>query len=456
MKKGKTVASEADRALFIAAAEAVAAAIREGHPPPGVRVRNDAVGAIRRAAAAAGIAVNTMRYRYRRAVELGLDGPVREAASERREEVSDGAPDNPADRVTQAQREQALRDEVARLKADLTAALREGNEQDAILALVGRMAKHDPAPPAWLTEPGTSRRQSPVTPEVPVVMWSDWHFGEKVRPDDVNGANAYDTDIARRRIDRLLASTCDICHNHGPGNYPGIVIPLMGDFISGGLHPELLRTDEEGRIPSALSVIDILCGALTRMADEFGRVFCPAVPGNHGRNTMRPEYKGYVHTNFDWLIYQLVARWFEARGDDRVKFLIPMSGDALFRVFSTRFLATHGDMLGVRGGDGIIGALGPITRGEIKMRGQSQSLGRSYDYLLIGHWHQMFWGPRVIVANALKGFDEYAGKALRAVPSTPSQPLFFVHPRRGITSRWEITLEDVQQGEVTEWVSVAA
>lgn len=455
MASDNSSSSKGGQAEFSAAAEAVAAAIRRGFPPPGVRTGPDTIGAVRQAAADLGVALNTLRHRYRRAVALDLDGPVREASAQWKPSPAEGTAEDPADRVTQALRERGLRDEIARLKADLTAALRDGNEQDAILALVGRLGNHEPEPPAWLTTAAAKKRHA-ASPEVPVAMWSDWHCGETVHPDDVNGANAYDMDVARRRIERLIVSTIDICRHHGPGNYPGIVVPLMGDFISGGLHPELLRTDEEGRIPSALTVIDILCGALTRMADEFGRVFCPAVPGNHGRNTMRPEYKGYVHTNFDWLIYQLVARWFEARGDDRVRFLIPMSGDALFRVFATRFLATHGDMLGVRGGDGIIGALGPITRGEIKMRGQSQSLGRSYDYLLIGHWHQMFWGPRVIVSNALKGFDEYAGKALRAVPSIPSQPLFFVHPRRGITSRWEVTLEDHPQGDATEWISVAA
>jgi hypothetical protein len=45
-------------------------------------------------------------------------------------------------------------------------------------------------------------------------------------------------------------------------------------------------------------------------------------------------------------------------------------------------------MLGVKGGDGIIGAIGPIMRGEIKKSGQSAALGLEYDINIMGHWHQ--------------------------------------------------------------------
>lgn len=123
-----------------------------------------------------------------------------------------------------------------------------------------------------------------------------------------------------------------------------------------------------------------------------------------------------------------------------------------YSVYGQRFLAMHGDMLGVKGGDGIIAALGPIARGEFKVRNHSASYGQEYDMLLMGHWHQSLWLPRVTVANCLKGFDEYAKNALRAPVSEPSQPLFFVHPRRGITSRWEVKVDEPRPA-AKEWVS---
>jgi hypothetical protein len=78
------------------------------------------------------------------------------------------------------------------------------------------------------------------------------------------------------------------------------------------------------------------------------------------------------------------------------------------RVWAARFLLNRGNMLGVKGGDGIIGAIGPIMRGEIKKSGQSAALGLEYDINIMGHWHQELLLPRAIVCNTLKGFDKCA------------------------------------------------
>lgn len=346
---------------------------------------------------------------------------------------------------------QALQDEVSRLKAELRAAYRASAEEDAILNLIGIMAKAPAEPPAWLAAIKAKKRGS-STPEVPVALWSDWHYGEVIQPGAVNGYNAFNSEIADRRIRRLVESTIDLCKNHGPGNYPGIVVNLLGDFISGGLHPELAKSDELARIPAALRVRDLLAWAIEQIADAFGKVFVPCVSGNHGRDTPKPEYKGYLHHNFDWLVYQLLRRHFEK--DKRISFLIEPSNEAYYAVYGLRFLAMHADMLGVKGGDGIIGAIGPIMRGEIKTRGQSTSLGRPYDMLLGAHWHQELWLPRAIINNSLKGFDEYAKDSLRAVPSAPSQTLFFVHPRRGVTSRWSILVDELKERANPCWVAV--
>jgi hypothetical protein len=109
-------------------------------------------------------------------------------------------------------------------------------------------------------------------------------------------------------------------------------------------------------------------------------------------------------------------------------------------------------MLGVRGGDGIIGSIGPIMRGEIKTRGAAPA---DYDILLIGHWHQPLWLPRVFVSNTLKGYDEFAKNALKAPPTTPSQHMFYVHPTYGITSRYEVYADQpISNEKVVPWSSV--
>ncbi len=343
-----------------------------------------------------------------------------------------------------------LRDEVSRLKRALTEAHREALTEDAIKILLGRIAAAPADPPPWLADlPPADRGKR--TPEVPSVIWSDWHLGEVVSAAETNGLNAFDPEIAEARVKRLVAATIHLCRKHGPGEYPGVVVNLLGDFVSGGLHPELAKTDAYEAIPAALRARDLLIWALDRMIEAFGRVYVPCTSGNHGRSTPKPEFKRYVYKNFDWLIYQLLARHYERRPE--IVFDIPESNEVHYRIYGLRFMAMHGDMLGVKGGDGIIGSIGPIMRGEVKTRGQATSSGRDYDVLLMGHWHQQLWLPRAIVANSLKGFDEYAKNALRASPSEPSQPLWFVHPRRGITSRWDVKVEGPAGPVVSEWVS---
>jgi hypothetical protein len=201
-----------------------------------------------------------------------------------------------------------------------------------------------------------------------------------------------------------------------------------------------------------LRCVELLSWALGEMLAAFGAVYVPCASGNHGRATQKPEFKRYVWKNFDWLIYQVLARHFA--NEPRITFDIPDTNEVHYRVFGQRYLAMHGDMLGVKGGDGIIGSLGPIARGETKVGKQASALGLDYDVLVIGHWHQMLWLPRVIVSGTLKGWDEYAKNALRAPPAPPCQPLWFVHPRRGITSRWEIQVEEPRAGQGEDWVSV--
>ena len=342
----------------------------------------------------------------------------------------------------------ALTGENARLRKALEEAHGKEIDADETRRLLGVMASSKPAAPEWLLKIPKSARGGI---ETPMTMWADWHGGEVVDPAQVGGVNEFNLAILDRRVQTLVEKTIHICRNHHGKKYPGIVVALTGDFVSGGLHPELLKTDELDVLPSVLHVRDLMVRALTAMADEFGSVYCPAVAGNHGRGTLKPEFKDYLQKNFDWLIYQMLIRHFE--NDPRVTIDVRDTNDVYFRVFGRRFLLQHGDMLGVKGGDGIIGAIGPIVRGEIKVGTQARAYGRDFDQLLIGHWHQELPLPQVMVSNTLKGFDEFAHLALRAKPSIPSQPLWFEHPEYGRTSYWNVRLEKPKQIS-NEWVSI--
>jgi hypothetical protein len=381
-----------------------------------------------RAAQAAGIARATFHDRLRRAQSI---------------EQGSITPKVPDRRLT------ALEDECKTLRAALRTAHRELEEAEGLAALRKSFLDAPANPPEWTTAPPPRRKGTP-SPEVPIVGIADWHLGETVNAAEVGGVNAYNLDVAADRVHRLADGVIKLCTRHHTGNYPGIVACLLGDFVSGGLHPELLKTDEEEVLPAALRARDLLVGLLRRFAGQFGRVYVPGVAGNHGRHTAKPEFKRYLFKNFDWLIYELLKR--EFAGDKRIQFDVRPSNDVHFRVFGQRYLALHGDMLGVKGGDGIIGSIGPIMRGEVKKSGQTASMGLQFDKLIMGHWHQRLWLPRAIVAGTLKGFDEYARLQLGAKPDRPTQPLWFVHPSHGMTAHWDVYVDD-PPAPSREWVA---
>lgn len=343
-------------------------------------------------------------------------------------------------------------DEVSRLTNEIKRLHREQLDNEAYRTILGVMGEAAEAPPKWVSE---ARIKGAGQAEVPVTMWADWHLGEVVRASEIYGFNEFTPAIADRRVRYLVQKVIALCRDyHNPSTYPGLIVNLAGDTVSGGIHPELAKTDAESRIEAALHGRDLLIWAIDSCLEYFKQIFIACAAGNHARDNPKPEFKRYVRNSFDWLIYQLLIRHYE--NNPHVTIMCNDTNEAYYRVFDQRYLLMHGDMMGVKGGDGIIGSLGPIARGEVKVGKQQSAIGRDFDRLLIGHWHREIPLPNIMVSNTLKGFDEYAKNALRAVPSTPSQPLWFCHPHRPQTSYWNVTVEDPKGVEETEWVSVPA
>jgi hypothetical protein len=234
--------------------------------------------------------------------------------------------------------------------------------------------------------------------------------------------------------------------------YPGIVFALGGVMVSGNIHEELSETNELPIMPVVLELINHLSGAILRLKQVFGRVFVPCVTGNHGRTHKKVRAKEFNYNSYDWLIYQALDR--EFADDDDVVFYIPDGADALFTVCGHRYLLTHGNQF--RGGDGMIGPLGPIIRGDHKKRSRNAQVGQEYDTLVIGHFHQLLQTRRVIVNGSLKGYDEYA-YANNFGYEPPQQALWLTHPKHGITFSMPVNVEAGAGRELatrgSQWVS---
>lgn len=312
----------------------------------------------------------------------------------------------------------------------------------------------DSDPPEWLVrapKPGTHTHHG-----VPTLFLSDLHWGETVYPAQVNGVNKFNLPIARLRLKRAFTQTVKILRDYlAEGEYDGFVLPLGGDMISGNIHEELRETNEEQVLACLLDLHDCLVAGIDLLVSEFGKVFIPCVVGNHGRMDRKPRAKGGVRDNFEWVLYQYLARHY--RDDERVTVAVSESKDYLYRVYDTTYLLTHGDQF--RGGSGISGPMTPWALGDHRKRKRQDAINQPYDIMIFGHWHTLFMaavGKTGFICNgSLKGYDEYAFQSNFAY-QPPMQAMWLTHPTRGLTSPWPIFVDEMVEPTATRWVSVSS
>jgi hypothetical protein len=330
-----------------------------------------------------------------------------------------------------------------RLEADLrvaragrAAAIKRAVAAENLRSAVFGLTENGPGePPPWSLELSVAKD----APHVPVLVTSDLHFGETIAPGAMGGLNEFNLEIAARRYRRLIEKTCDIAVNHLPRNtYQGIVLLRLGDTVSGDIHDELSKTNDLPTLPVCRWAQNLERWGINALADVFGQVYVVSVPGNHGRLTRKPESKGTVTQSYDSLISWWLESLFE--GDDRVTFFTPESGDAVFDIHSRRYLATHGDRIGSRGGQGYIGAAATILRGMRKIVDTQAQIKQPVDRIFLGHFHvamdlELGWAN-----GSLPGYSEF-GRDNRMSPQDPIQWLIFMHPRYGATSQWRILVD---------------
>jgi hypothetical protein len=345
------------------------------------------------------------------------------------------------------------RGEIVQLKREIVRKTADRDSAEKIRTELFGIADYSPEPPKWLVQ----EPKNGSTSGIPLICLNDWHWGETVDPDQVGGLNKFNRRIARQRVHTLFDTVNDLCFNHMTNpNYPGAVVAILGDMITGCIHDDLRETNDGPLMWSLKEVENHIIALLEGWADKFGRIAAICVPGNHGRNTIKPRNNNKVYESYEWGIYCSIEKHFRRKaelGDDRVTVYVPNEVDAFCAIFGHRLMITHGDTLGVKGGDGLIGALGPISRGTLKIGAQQRQAGRDFNTLVIGHYH--IYVPRgdaapVLVSPCLVGHNNYAHLMLRVRASRPSQALTFFHPKHGITAQWPMYLDKQPQNSNRE------
>lgn len=276
------------------------------------------------------------------------------------------------------------------------------------------------------------------TTGVPTLVLSDIHFDEVVKSEQVNYVNEYNHEIAVKRLRHTFQTAVDLTKRHMvKPKYDGFVLALGGDMLSGNIHEELAETNEQSINKSLIDLTDILIAGIEGLHTEFGRVFVPCVVGNHGRHHRKPRAKNKVYDNYEWLIYQYLARHFKNKSG--VQFLIPDGPDAFYPIYGKNYCLTHGDQFS--GGAGISGIFTPLMLGMARKQKKQNAIGQPFDQMICGHFHQYIHTDMLLVNGSVKGYDEYANQ-LNFPFEPPMQACFIDHPEKRTTFRMPILCDN--------------
>lgn len=264
---------------------------------------------------------------------------------------------------------------------------------------------------------------------VPTLFLSDWHTGEVVDPEQIEGINEYNLEIAEARCHRVFSQAMKELFTHQAGfRYDAMVIAFGGDMLSGLIHDELLRTNQKGMPDCLIFLAQLIAQEIVKVADNFEEIYVPCVAGNHGRIEGKPSAKNAVTNNLDYLLYLMVEALVKGMlgSANNVTFNISKSLDMQYNIYGTTYLLTHGDQF--KESTNSTSFWPNLVAAARKKNERTRTMGgKSFDYMLCGHFHKYGTVDNVIVNGSLKGYDEWVYKNNFSLEA-PMQALWVTHP----------------------------
>jgi len=278
--------------------------------------------------------------------------------------------------------------------------------------------------PAGLRKPSAAGSRG--KPVALVLQLTDWHIG-LVTPDSmVEGFNAYNWEIAQRRVATLVDSVSRYAATmRGGYGIDDCVILCTGDYVSGDIHEGLIRTNEFQAPKQAVKAGRLLAAAIQSFAGVFPRVRVEFIaPGNHDRLTRKPQAQAGGENSWGYVVGSLAEDLLS--NQENVGFSLHTAMQAMVDVMGRKYLIGHGD--------GIIGTWGIPFYGIDRKVGREAKARRSmpdkqFDRIVIGHFHTGIDHEDWLIGGSLSGTDESDHKCGRH--SRAHQTSWMVHPEHG-------------------------
>jgi len=130
----------------------------------------------------------------------------------------------------------------------------------------------------------SSKQGKTSTPQVVVAPLTDLHIGDRVEAEQMAGLNEYSIDIFNKRLfgwTEKLVELVGLRRHFAPVDR--LVVPMLGDMISGDIHEELARTNLDNCMGQMIRGANLVAQALMFLASDFKEIHVPCVVGKEIR-----------------------------------------------------------------------------------------------------------------------------------------------------------------------------
>lgn len=286
------------------------------------------------------------------------------------------------------------------------------------------------------------RGRSGGSSQAAVLLLSDCHVGQLVKPEQTLGMGGYNFETFLRRLARLERSIFSILKDHTTSHIPEIVVAMLGDM----LHGNLQHSVEAGQLNTVFSQFYSAGHAIAqflRNLSTIAPVRVHTAVGNHPRwGTQKKMPTDNRYSNLDFFLFSYIAALL--RDVPSIVVNLDEQPFSRFDVQGFHFLAGHGDHL--RGGDKNLGIPNHAIGRNVSVHSQLalRSGNPIPNYFLVGHLHRPITIPHtmgeIIVNGGFPGIDGYA--LMEAFNSShPSQKFFLMHRKFGRSATYDLRLD---------------
>ena len=276
-----------------------------------------------------------------------------------------------------------------------------------------------------------------------VACFSDYHYGSLVDPVVTGGIGGYNCAIARHRLaawrdgvlrfTQMMTTTIKI---------PVLHILALGDDMEGNGHMFGTQAMQMEISPyfQFLGFVADMTDTIVDLLVRFDKIHVYKVFGNHGRMAGSKK-DAFDPDNIELMAWQTIAARVELAAPGKVTFDISAAFFMIADILGSSFYIRHGD------GVNLHSTYTGVVENKLAM---NSIVGEVLNYMVLGHHHTASEREEeidgaVISNGCFVGPSLLALKMRKPRANRPSQEMFFVHPRHGITHRQRIYLAGVDE-----------